>query len=385
MLNFVFQNPAKIFFGKNQLINLAPEIKKYSSKVLLVYGGGSIKKTGLYEEVAAAMQAGNISFTELAGVQPNPRIDSVREGVRRCREEDIGLILAVGGGSVIDCAKAIAAGYFYEGDPWDFFTYKARVTKALPVGVVLTLAATGTEMNVNTVISNDQTQEKIGIGSKHLIPRFAILDPVYTFSVPAEQTAAGTADIMSHVFEQYFSANDGAYLLDRLAEAVLKTCIHFAPIAIKEPENYEARANLMWAGTIALNGLLSTGKETDWATHEIEHQLSARYDMTHGLGLAILTPHWMEYVLSDKTAGKMAEYARNVWLVQDSDNFEAARNGIRLTREFFHKIGLKGSLQELGVTAESLPVMAENAAANPIGRFKQLVADDVLKILQSAY
>lgn len=385
MLNFVFQNPAKIFFGKNQLINLAPEIKKYSSKVLLVYGGGSIKKTGLYEEVAAAMQAGNISFTELVGVQPNPRIDSVREGVRRCREEDIGLILAVGGGSVIDCAKAIAAGYFYEGDPWDFFTYKARVTKALPVGVVLTLAATGTEMNVNTVISNDQTQEKIGIGSKHLIPRFAILDPVYTFSVPAEQTAAGTADIMSHVFEQYFSANDGAYLLDRLAEAVLKTCIHFAPIAIKEPENYEARANLMWAGTIALNGLLSTGKETDWATHEIEHQLSARYDMTHGLGLAILTPHWMEYVLSDKTAGKMAEYARNVWLVQDSDNFEAARNGIRLTREFFHKIGLKGSLQELGVTAESLPVMAENAAANPIGRFKQLVAEDVLKILQSAY
>ena len=375
----------KFFFGKNQLINLAPEIKKYSSKVLLVYGGGSIKKTGLYEEVAAAMQAGNISFTELAGVQPNPRIDSVREGVRRCREEDIGLILAVGGGSVIDCAKAIAAGYFYEGDPWDFFTYKARVTKALPVGVVLTLVATGTEMNVNTVISNDQTQEKIGIGSKHLIPRFAILDPVYTFSVPAEQTAAGTADIMSHVFEQYFSANDGAYLLDRLAEAVLKTCIHFAPIAIKEPENYEARANLMWAGTIALNGLLSTGKETDWATHEIEHQLSARYDMTHGLGLAILTPHWMEYVLSDKTAGKMAEYARNVWLVQDSDNFEAARNGIRLTREFFHKIGLKGSLQELGVTAESLPVMAENAAANPIGRFKQLVAEDVLKILQSAY
>jgi len=385
MLNFVFQNPAKIFFGKNQLINLAPEIKKYSSKVLLVYGGGSIKKTGLYEEVAAAMQAGNISFTELAGVQPNPRIDSVREGVRRCREEDIGLILAVGGGSVIDCAKAIAAGFFYEGDPWDFFTYSARVTKALPVGAVLTLAATGSEMNVNTVISNDQTQEKIGIGSKHLIPRFAILDPVYTFSVPAEQTAAGAADIMSHVFEQYFSANDGAYLLDRLGEAVLKTCIHFAPIAIKEPENYEARANLMWAGTIALNGLLSTGKETDWATHEIEHQLSARYDMTHGLGLAILTPHWMEYVLSDKTAGKMAEYARNVWLVQDSDNFEAARNGIRLTREFFHKIGLKGSLQELGVTAESLPVMAENAAANPIGRFKQLVAEDVLKILQSAY
>jgi len=385
MLNFVFQNPAKIFFGKNQLINLAPEIKKYSSKVLLVYGGGSIKKTGLYEEVAAAMQAGNISFTELAGVQPNPRIDSVREGVRRCREEDIGLILAVGGGSVIDCAKAIAAGYFYEGDPWDFFTYTARVTKALPIGAVLTLAATGSEMNVNTVISNDQTQEKIGFGSKHLIPRFAILDPVYTFSVPAEQTAAGAADIMSHVFEQYFSANDGAYLLDRLGEAVLKTCIKFAPIAIKEPENYEARANLMWAGTIALNGLLSTGKETDWATHGIEHELSARYDMTHGLGLAILTPRWMEYVLSDKTAGKMAEYARNVWLVHDSDNFEAARRGIQLTREFFHQIGLKGSLKELGVTVESLPVMAEKAAAYPIGRFKQLNADDVLKILESAY
>ncbi len=223
------------------------------------------------------------------------------------------------------------------------------------------------------------------MGSRHLIPRFAILDPVNTFTVPPEQTAAGAADIMSHVFEQYFSANSGAYLLDRLCEAVLQTCIHYTPIAIKEPDNYEARANLMWAGTIALNGLLSTGKETDWAAHGIEHQLSAMYDMTHGLGLALLIPHWMEYVLNENTAGKLAEYARNVWSVKDDDDFTAARRGIQLTRDFFQAIGLTGTLKDQGVTAESLPLMAEKAAARPLGSFKKLDVQDVLNILQAAY
>ena len=385
MLNFVFENPAKIIFGKNQLSSLAPEIKKHSSRVLLVYGGGSIKKTGLYQQVTAILQENAITFIELPGVPANPRIDTVRAGIKLCRENDIGLVLAVGGGSVVDCAKTIAAGYYYAGDPWDFFTYSARITNALPVGVVLTLAASGSEMNVNAVINNDQTQEKIGVGSRYLIPRFAILDPVNTFTVPPEQTAAGAADIMSHIFEQYFSANSGAYLLDRLCEAVLQTCIHYTPIAIKEPDNYEARANLMWAGTIALNGLLSTGKETDWAAHGIEHQLSAMYDMTHGLGLALLIPHWMEYVLNENTAGKLAEYTRNVWTVQEDDDFKAARRGIQLTRDFFQAIGLTGTLKDQGVTAESLPLMAEKAAARPLGSFKKLDVQDVLNILQAAY
>lgn len=385
MLNFVFENPAKILFGKEQISKLAREIKPYSSRILLAYGGGSIKRTGLYEQVTAILDENAITFVELPGIQVNPRIDSVRSGVKLCRENNIGLILAVGGGSVIDCAKAIAAGYYYTGDPWDFFSYTARITNALPVGVVLTLAATGSEMNVNSVINNDHTQEKIGVGSRHLIPRFAILDPTYTFTVPPEQTAAGAADIMSHVFEQYFSANTGAYLLDRLCEAVLQTCIHFTPIAIKEPDNYEARANLMWAGTIALNGLLATGKDTDWATHGIEHQLSARYDMTHGLGLAMLIPYWMEYVLDENTAGKLAEYARNIWSVQEDDDFGAAHRGIQLTREFFHAIGLTGTLKDQGITEESLELMAQKAAARPIGSFKRLDAQDVLNILKAAY
>ncbi len=385
MLNFVFENPAKILFGKDQLPKIAREITKYHQRVLLIYGGGSIKKTGLYDQITAILKENNIFYVEQPGVQVNPRIDSVREGIKLCRENDLGMVLAVGGGSVIDCAKTIAAGFYYDGDPWDFFTNTARVTNALPVGVVLTLAATGSEMNVNAVINNQATQEKIGIGSRHLTPRFAILDPTYTFSVPAHQTAAGVADIMSHVFEQYFSSNDGAFLQDRMCEAVLKTCIHYGPIAIKEPNNYEARANLMWSSTIGLNGILSAGKATDWATHNIEHELSALYDMTHGLGLAILTPHWMEYVLDETTVNKFAEYACNVWGVQEIDDFEAARKGIDLTRQFFLSLGLGNKLSEQGVTEESLPVMAAKAAASPLGRFKKLDQNDVLKILKAAY
>ena len=386
MLNFVFENPTKILFGKDQLTKLAKEIKKCHQRILLIYGGGSIKKTGLYDQVTAILKENNIFYVEQPGVQVNPRIDSVREGIKLCRENDLGMILAVGGGSVIDCAKTIAAGFYYTGDPWDFFTNTARITDALPVGVVLTLAATGSEMNVNAVINNQETQEKIGIGSRHLIPRFAILDPEFTFTVPPAQTAAGIADIMSHVFEQYFSSNDGAFLQDRMCESVLKTCIHYGPIAIKEPNNYEARANLMWSSTIGLNGLLSTGKATDWATHNIEHELSALYDMTHGLGLAILTPHWMEYVLDETTVKKFAEYARNVWEVQGTDDdFETARQGIKLTRQFFQSLGLGSKLSEQGVTEDSLAGMAAKAASSPLGRFKKLDQNDVFKILKAAY
>ena len=385
MLNFVFENPAKILFGKKQLPKLAQEIKKYSQRILLVYGSGSIKKIGLYDQITAILNENGIFFEELPGVQANPRIDSVRRGVELCRGNSLSMVLAVGGGSVIDCAKAIAAGFYYPGDPWDFFKYTARVTEALPLGVVLTMSATGSEMNRNAVISNEETKDKRGIGSSHLIPRFAILDPTYTYSVPSEQTAAGVVDIMSHVFEQYFSVNDSAYLQDRMCEAVLKTCIHFGPIALKEPDNYEARSNLMWASTIGLNGLLSTGKVTDWATHTIEHELSALYDMTHGLGLAILTPHWMEYVLNDTTVSKFAEYARYVWAVHGTDDYKVARQGIQLTREFFQSLGLGSKLSEAGVTEDSLAIMAQKASFAPLGQFKKLDQSDVLNILQAAY
>lgn len=385
MQNFIFENPSRILFGRDQIGRLAQEIKKHHQRILLVYGGGSIKRSGLFDQIAAILRENNIFFVEQPGVMVNPRIESVYQGVKLCRENDLGLVLAVGGGSVIDCAKTIAAGFFYDGDPWDFFSGKARVGKALPVGVVLTLAATGSEMNPNAVISNEDTREKIGIGGRYLYPRFAILDPAYTFSVPPEQTAAGTADIISHVFEQYFSANQGAFLQDRMCEAVLKTCIKYAPVAIKEPANYEARANLMWAGAIGLNGILSTGKDTDWATHEIEHELSAFFDMTHGLGLAILIPHWMNYVLDETNAGKFAEYARNVWGIAETDDFQAAKEGIKATANFFASLGLGGTLSGQGVTRDSLAVMAEKAAPHSLGSFRKLDQDDVLNILKAAF
>ena len=386
MLNFNLQFPTRIHFGQGKIEELGKEILQYGTRVLMVYGGGSIKRNGLYDQVVQVFNNNGIYYKELSGVQSNPRISSVRDGVAICKEHNIQLVLAVGGGSSIDCAKIIAAGAKYEGDAWDFFTRKARINEALPLGTILTLAATGSEMNGNAVISNEATLQKKGTGNSYLIPQFSILDPVYTYTVPSEQTAAGTADIMSHVFEQYFSPTPGTFIQDRLAEAMLKTCIHYAPIAIAEPNNYEARANLMWTGCLALNGLLSAGKRTDWATHDIEHELSALYDITHGLGLAILTPYWMLHVLDEQTAVRLAEYARQVWGISENDEITAARAGIKKTAAFFRSLGLAGSLKEIGVENKSLQEMAEKAASSRgLGAFKTLHYQDVLEILQAAY
>lgn len=386
MLNFDFQMSTRILFGQGKISELGKEIVKYGSRVLLVYGGGSIKKSGLYDQVTQILQDNSISYKELSGVQPNPRIDSVRKGVALCREHQLDFVLAVGGGSSIDCAKTIAAGAKYADDSWDFFTRKARIQDALPIGTILTLAATGSEMNPFAVISNPETGQKLGTGGPSLKPRFSILDPACTFSVPAEQTAAGTADIMSHIFEQYFSPTPGTYIQDRMAEAMLKTCIHYGPIAITEPDNYEARANLMWTGSLALNGLLSTGKATDWATHDIEHELSALYDITHGLGLAILTPYWMHQVLNEQTAAKMAAYARNVWDIAEPDDMQAALKGIAQTAVFFRSLGLPAGLKDIGLNADRLPKIAAQASSRgTLGSFKELAYEDVLKILQAAY
>ncbi|WP_054695468.1 iron-containing alcohol dehydrogenase [Syntrophomonas palmitatica] len=386
MLNFDMHIPTRIHFGRGKIEELGSEMRNWGRKVLLVYGGGSIKRSGLYDQLIQIFQDNGITHVELAGVQPNPRISSVRQGVDLCRQHEIELVLAVGGGSSIDCAKAIAAGACYNGDAWDFFIRQARITHALPVGTVLTLAATGSEMNPYAVISNDETKQKLGTGSSALFPRFSILDPEYSFSVPPEQTAAGTADIMSHVFEQYFSPTEGSYVQDRLAEAMLRTCIHYGPIALEQPNNYEARANLMWTGSLALNGLLGSGKLTDWATHDIEHQISALYDVTHGLGLAILTPHWMNYVLDEKTAPRLAEYARNVWAISESDDIKAARAGIARTAEFFKSLRMASSLKEIGLEEKSLETIARQVTnGETLGAFKKLDCKDVLNILLAAY
>lgn len=386
MFNFDIHFPTRIHFGQGKIKELSREILSCGQKVLLVYGGGSIKRSGLYDQVVQIFKDNGIIHAELPGVQPNPRISSVRKGAELCREHEVDLVLAVGGGSTIDCAKIIAAAANYEDDAWDFFTRQARITRALPVGTVLTLAATGSEMNPYAVISNEESAEKLGTGSPVLFPRFSILDPEYSFSVPAEQTAAGTADIMSHVFEQYFSPTTGTYIQDRLAEAMLKTCIHYGPIALSQADNYEARANLMWTGSLALNGLLGAGKQTDWATHDIEHAISALYDVTHGLGLAILTPHWMQHVLDEQTAPRLAEYARNVWGIEENDDTRAAQAGIAKTTIFFKSLNLAGSLREIGIDEKSLADIAQKATSGrTLGSFKQLEFQDVLKILQAAY
>ncbi|HHV26157.1 iron-containing alcohol dehydrogenase [Anaerosalibacter bizertensis] len=390
MLNFNYSIPTKIFFGDGQIEVLGNEIKKYGSKVLLVYGKGSIKKTGIYDEVVNILKSNNIEYWELAGVDPNPRITSVREGIKICREEGIDFILPIGGGSSIDCAKVIAAGYYYEGDPWDFLIKKAKVEKALPLGAILTLSATGSEMDAGAVITNMETNQKLSVGHPSMAPKFSILDPTYTFTVPKSQTAAGVADIMSHIFESYFSRTKEAYLQDRMAEALLKTCIKYGKIAIDEPENYEARSNIMWASSLAINGLLGYGKGKDfrWSVHAIEHELSAYYDITHGVGLAILYPNWMRHVLDDENVYKFVEYGVNIWGIDENkSDYVIANEAIDKTREYFNSLGLPSTLKEVGIGKENLEKMAKAAVDHnkgTVGSFKPLTYEDVLNIYMAS-
>uniref|UniRef100_UPI0035690DB2 iron-containing alcohol dehydrogenase n=1 Tax=Ilyobacter sp. TaxID=3100343 RepID=UPI0035690DB2 len=315
--------------------------------------------------------------------------ESVYKGAEICKKNDIGLVLAAGGGSVIDCAKAIAAQVKYNGDVWQDFYVDHNLKElrdALPVASILTLAATGSEMNGNTVISKMDTNEKLGLGHEKLRPVFSILDPTYTFTVNKFHTAAGAVDIMSHVFEQYFSPDKKGYLQSRLMEGILKTVVHYGPVALKDPTNYEARSNLMWAGSLALNGMLSCGKEsTDWATHAMEHELSAQYDITHGMGLGILTPYWMDYVLSEENAHRFVDYAKNVWGIEGDCEMSVARKSIEKTREFFTSLGTPKKLSEVGIDHDKFEIMAERAVKNgPIGTMQALEKEDVMAIYEMA-
>lgn len=387
MLNFRYEVPTAVLFGKGQLENLAGELKKYSPRVLLLYGEGSIVKTGLHEKITGIMNDHQILFRELSGVKPNPRVKSVRDGVALCRENELNFILAVGGGSVIDCAKHIAASVTYEGDPWDLLIKKVPVENPLPIGAVLTLAATGSEMNSAAVISNDDTEEKLALIDPQLRPKFAVLDPELTYSVGKRHTAAGVADIMSHVFEQYFTHEEGTEVSDYLAEAILKVCVKYGPVAVEKPDDYDARANLMWASSLALNGLLQMGKGFgDWATHSIEHELSAYNDMTHGVGLAILTPSWMNYILDDTNATRFASIGRNVFGVTEPVDMQAAEQTIRKIRDFFNGLGLPVSLKNVGVDASVINQIAERTVrfGGYTGLFRKLNKDDVSIILRTA-
>lgn len=381
MRNFWLNMPTEIFFGRNQIEVLSKQLKKENVKsVLLAYGHGSIKRSGLYDKIVSILNETSVKITELPGIDPNPRITSVAKGAELCRENKVDLIIAAGAGSVIDCCKAIAAARYYNGDPWDFFIRKTSVKKALPICAILTLAATGSEMNGGCVLTNEKTQEKLPMGSVRLKPKFSILDPTYTFTLPENQTVAGIADITSHVFEQYFSYPEAA-LQDYMSEAVLKTVIENAPIVLEEPENYDARANIMWAGTVALNGLLELGKDGDWATHMIEHELSAKYDITHGVGLAILTPSWMKKVIDKENCAKFAKYGRNVWGITEKDDMKAGLKAIEKTAEFFKSLGLPQKLSEIGIDDSKFEEMAESALKNSrIGTFKELNKKDIVEI-----
>ena len=383
MYNFTFNIPTKIHFGKDTISSLS-ELKAYGSKVLLVYGGGSIKKNGLYDTAMKILKDAGLTVFELSGVEPNPKIETVRKGVEICKNEGIDMVLAIGGGSTIDCSKVVAAGAKYDGDAWDLVLDGSKVKAALPIFDVLTLSATGTEMDPFAVISDMSKNEKWGTGSPYMVPTMSILNPEYTFSVSKKQTAAGTADIISHICENYFTNVKNADVQARFAEGLLKNCFKYGPVALEEPDNYDARANLMWTASMAINGMIQYGAEVAWCVHPMEHELSAFYDITHGEGLAILTPHWMEFALNDDTAYKFADYARNVWDVVNDDDMAAAKEGIACTREYFKKMGLPQTLTDVGIDKEYFDIMAQKAADGCKGSFVPLSKEDIVSIYEAA-
>ncbi|MBO4886726.1 MAG: iron-containing alcohol dehydrogenase [Firmicutes bacterium] len=385
MNDFTFQNPTKVLFGRNQLEHLPEELKNFGTRVLMVYGGGSIKRNGLYDKLMGLMTGAGLTVFELPGVEPNPRHTTVNKGVAICRENDVEVILAVGGGSTIDCAKGIAATTLSSSDNvWDLVEHKVSYTEALPIVTVVTIAATGSEMDTGAVISNMDLNIKSGIGSPICRPKVTFEDPELTFTVPAYQTACGSFDIMSHIFDvAYFSNQPQMDMLERIQEEVLKTVVKYAPVAIAEPDNYEARANLMWASSWALNDFLYCGVRQMTACHAMEHELSAYYDITHGLGLAILTPRWLAYILDENTAPKIRQFGVRVMGIEATDDVMSdARKAIDALADFcFKTLGLESHLSSLGIGEENFEKMAQAACrGGELYSFKNLKKEDIVNI-----
>lgn len=388
MNNFQFWSPTEFVFGKDTENEAGQYVRKHGgTNVLLHYGGGSAVRSGLLDRVKRSLEKEGISYTELGGVKPNPRDTLVYEGIRICREKKIDFILAVGGGSSIDSAKAIAMGVPYDGDFWDFYADLAVPQAALPVGTVLTIAAAGSEGSGDSVITKEKDGLKRGAGSDLIRPRFSILNPQLTCTLPAYQTACGATDIMAHVFERYFTNTKEVEITDRLCEAVLMTMIKETPRVIANPDNYDARANIMWAGMVAHNNIVGVGREQDWNSHGIEHELSALYDCAHGAGLAVIMPAWMEFVYKHDVM-RFAQAAVRVWgCKMDFANPEnTAREGIRRFRGFLRSIGMPLTFAELGAKTEDIPLLVERFGIGDgrTGGFVKLSAEDIAKIYRIA-
>ena len=405
MENFDFYSPTYFAFGKNKQAEVGKLAKKFgASKVLIHYGGGSAVRSGLVDTIKNALREAGIAFIELGGVKPNPSSDLVYTGIELCKTNGVDFIVAVGGGSVIDSAKAIAAGTLYSGDFWDFFECKAGLSQALPLGVILTISAAGSEGSSNTVISHQcgDTVFKRGTGSDVLRPKFAILNPELTTTLPAYQIACGGADIMAHLFERYFTLTSEVAVTDNLIEGLLKTLWHELPRAVKDPDNYAAQANIMWAGMLAHNNVVGVGRTQDWASHAIEHELSAEYDVAHGAGLAVVFPAWMKYVL-ETDVKRFYRLATNVFgvAVSGSESGEVyerkvALAGIDKLKEFWRSLGLPVTFDQLGGKKEDIPYLAKHVLQNwsgailqtkagreaTIGSFKILREEDILKIYE---
>ncbi|MDR1138415.1 MAG: iron-containing alcohol dehydrogenase [Clostridiales bacterium] len=384
MNDFVFHNTTKVYFGHDQLGNLSSELLKYGKRVLLTYGGGSIKKFGLYDKVVKHIKDAGLELFEYGGIEPNPRVESVAAAAELCKQHNIEVLLAVGGGSVIDCTKFVASARYYDGDAWDLSTGIAKTDKCLPIISILTLSATGSEMNAGGVISNLKTNDKLGNANPLMQPKVSFLDPCNTYTVDKYQTACGTADIMSHIIEVYFTAPQDLEMLDGIMESLLKTVIKAAPVALQDPTNYNARANLMWASSWAINGLINGGKRQGWSCHAMEHQLSAYYDISHGLGLAILTPRWMKYVLDDTTVDKFVQFGVNVFGISSTlPKMDIAQQGIQaLSKFFFETLGLKSTLSSINIDRTHFQDMATKAETKTTKGYKPLLAKDIIKIYE---
>lgn len=382
--NFVFFNPTRILFGAGMEEETGRQAALWGKKALLHYGGGSIMKNGVYQKVTQSLREHGVSWVELGGVQPNPRLSLVREGIDLCRAQGVDLVLAVGGGSVIDSSKAIAAGVCYPGDIWACYIDPSKtVTQALPVGVVLTIPAAGSESSSGSVITNEDGWLKRPCEGEALYPRFAIINPETNYTLPPYQTACGCADIMAHLMERYFTSVVNVDASDRMIEGLLRTMLYYGPMALREPDNYDVRAEINWAGTLAHNNLLDRGRIGDWASHNIEHELSGIYDIAHGAGLAIVFPAWMRYVYQNHL-DRFVQFAVRVMGVDlaFSQREEIAREGIDRLERFFQRMGLPTRLKEGGIGDDRLQEMAEKA--HSVGNLEQLNCEDIYKILKSA-